>query len=421
MSKRTSMIFLVIAATGFGLLIWYFARNTYWDELVIPSAMQGEARTNPFYAAERFVETLGGTSERRQVLGTPPTPNAVVILNNWHWSLIAHRRQQLEEWVRAGGRLVIDHTISGGQDDLESFSGLKFSYPERDTNDDEESEDEDESEIESDSESKSSDENIKNDRDETYFESGICGTLLASYSKKSSDLRDRYTVCELEPVTFITSSRPVFWALHDKDGMQAARMEVGKGSITLLNATPFGNRDFTQVDHGLLFVAVTQLKHGDLVVFLSEAEHPGLLSLIWGNAKPVVLLSFLFIAFVLWRGAMRFGPLTAQPELARRSLAEQIRGSGLFMLRFGGSQTMHAAMLRALEAAAERRIVNYRRLSSADRAAALAKAANIDAEKIQEAIHYSGHRNSHELQQALALLESVRRALLANSSNTKPS
>lgn len=411
MNKRTSIIFFSIALAVVGLIIWYFARNTYWDELVIPSAMRGEARTNPFYAAERFVETLGGTTERRQVLGTPPKPNAVLVLNNWHWSLIAHRRQQLEEWVRAGGRLVIDHTISGGQDELESFSGLKFSYPERDSDDEE---DEVEPEADAETDSDSTDDEPKKDRDDTYFESGICGSLLASYSKKSSDLRDRYTVCELAPVTFITSSRPVFWALHDQDGMQAARTEVGKGSITLLNATPFGNRDFTQVDHGLLFVAVTQLKHGDLVVFLAEAEHPGLLSLIWGNAKPVVLLGALFIAFALWRGAMRFGPLAAQPELARRSLAEQIRGSGLFMLRFGGSQTMHGAMLRALESAAERRIVNYRRLSSADRAAALAKASNIDAEKIQEAIHYSGHRNSHELQQALALLELVRRALLAN-------
>jgi hypothetical protein len=419
MSKRLPILLLVIGLACIGLLVWAVARNTYWDEIVIPSSMQGEARTNPFYAAQRFVESLGGTSERRQALGAPPSTDAVLVLNNWHWSLIAHRRQQLEEWVRNGGRLIVDHTLTGGEDQLEVFSGMKFSYPERE--DDEEDEDEANEEYAEEDNETVTNESSKQDSEESYYESGICGSLLASYSKKSSDLRDRYSVCELAEVTFITSSRPVFWALHDTEGMQAARTEIGKGSITFLNATPFGNRDFTQVDHGLLFVAVTQLKHGDHVVFLSETEHPGLLSLIWGNGKPVVLLGALFILFALWRGAMRFGPLAATPDSSRRSLAEQIRGSGLFILRFGGSATMHSAMRRALDNAAQKRIVNYARLSSSERAAALAKASGVDAEKLNEALHFSGHRNSHELQQALALLETARRALLDNRSNTKPS
>ena len=54
----------------------------------------------------------------------------------------------------------------------------------------------------------------------------------------------------------------------------------------------------------------------------------------------------------LWRGGVRFGPLTAASETARRSLAEQIRGTGQFVLRHGGGEALHAAAVRALNEAA---------------------------------------------------------------------
>jgi hypothetical protein len=147
-------------------------------------------------------------------------------------------------------------------------------------------------------------------------------------------------------------------------------------------------------------------------VFLSEEEHPTLLTLMWQNGKPVVLLAALLILASLWRGAIRFGPPIAPTETARRSLAEQIRGTGLFTLQFGGSQTLHAAMMRAVEDAARRRIVNYAHLPTADRVAALARASNLEASKLAEAIHHRGTRSKHDLQQTIALLETVRRALL---------
>ena len=53
-----------------GVLVTYIARNTYWDEISIPTPLRGEAVTNPFYAAQRFAEALGARTEWRQALGT---------------------------------------------------------------------------------------------------------------------------------------------------------------------------------------------------------------------------------------------------------------------------------------------------------------------------------------------------------------
>jgi hypothetical protein len=404
MIKRWLIVSMALA--GLGLIVWWIARNTYWDEIPVPTPLRGEALTHPFYTAQRFAETLGATTEWRQVLGTPPAKNAVIVLSYWHWSLIEKRRKQLEQWVQDGGRLVLDHTLIGGEAELEQWSGLALAYQ------DDEDEDEDEAQPEEGEKTDAAPESGSESDNDTDSE---CGTLLASYSPKSSDLADRYSVCHLEPASWITSERPVFWALHDNEGMQAARIEIGRGTVTLLNASPFGNRDLTEADHGLLFVAVTQLRRGDHLVFLSEEKHPTLLALIWQNGKPVVLLAVLLILAALWRGAVRFGPPTAPTETARRSLAEQIRGTGLFTLQFGGSRTLHAAMLRAVDVVARRRIVKYAQLRNDERMAALAQASGLDAGKLTEAVQQRGTRSKHELQQAIAMLETVRRALLADS------
>ena len=84
----------------------------------------------------------------------------------------------------------------------------------------------------------------------------------------------------------------------------------------------------------------------------------------------------LFIALALWRGAVRFGPLVAPAERVRRSLAEQILGTGRFAVRVGGGAALVAAEQRALHEAASRRIVGYEGLPSAEQAAAVARLAS---------------------------------------------
>jgi hypothetical protein len=406
-SRQSVVIALLLV--GLGGLAWWIARNTYWDETSIPAPLTGEAADNPFYTAQKFAESLGATTEWRQSLGTLPDKNSILVLTYWHWSLIDSRRKQLESWVQNGGRLVLDHTLIGDEEQLEKWSGLAFA----DIDDKSDNANIDDSQSDGPSSNdKDSDQGPSQENQNPYYDDNVCGVLRTEAGTAIST-RDHYSVCQLVPNSEITSTRAVTWSLRDDDGMQAARVAIGQGSVTLLNANPFGNRDLLEIDHGLLFVAITQLKHGDHVVFLSEEEHPSLLSLIWDYGKPVVLLCALLIAFALWRGAIRFGPPTAPTPIARRSLAEQIRGTGLFTLQFGGNQTLHATMIRALDEAARRRIVNYASLPSDKRIAALALATGLSADSLATVINHRGERSKHELQNAIALLETARRQLLA--------
>jgi hypothetical protein len=197
--------------------------------------------------------------------------------------------------------------------------------------------------------------------------------------------------------------------------LQAVRIRVGRGSVTSINADPFGNRDLTEIDHGQLFVSATQLRRGDRVIFISERDHPSLLRLIWMYGAPVVVLFFIMVAALLWRGSVRFGPLSAATETARRSIAEQIRGTGQFTIRLGGGKALHAASVRALHEAANRRLAGYASSAHPERIAAIARATGIDTETLEHAINHGGARRTADLAHTIATLEAARRKILGTA------
>jgi hypothetical protein len=126
----------------------------------------------------------------------------------------------------------------------------------------------------------------------------------------------------------------------------------------------------------------------------------------------VVVLAVAIVGLALWRGSIRFGPLAAAPETARRSLAEQIRGTGQFALRHGSGESLHAAAVRALEDVGHRRISGYVRLAPRERAEALSRLTGFTADAIADAIEHPRVRRSHELRSTIALLEAARRQTL---------
>ena len=108
----------------------------------------------------------------------------------------------------------------------------------------------------------------------------------------------------------------------------------------------------------------------------------------------------------------RFGPLVEPPPGARRSLAEQIRGTGQFALRHGAGDALHAACARALQEAAKRRIAGYLHLSAGERLSALARVTGFDRHALAAALHHAGSRRSHELRNTIALMEAARRQVM---------
>jgi hypothetical protein len=157
------------------------------------------------------------------------------------------------------------------------------------------------------------------------------------------------------------------------------------------------------------------LRAGDHVVFMSEADVASLPELVWRHGAPFVAVLLLWIALALWRGATRFGPLLAPGEVARRSLAEQVLGTGRFAVRVGGGAALVAAARRALHEAAVRRIVGYERLPTVAQAEAVAALAGSDTRELAAALDAGQTARALELRAKLSLLETARRQLVSRS------
>jgi len=378
MTRKQLAIALLVTVSVAVLVVW-ISRHTYWEDVKVPMPPKGEALVNPFYATQRFAERLGARTTWDRML-TVPDPRAVIVTSSWHWSLSKTRRVAMEQWVESGGRLVVDDGLIDPTDAFEEWSGIVHRYPKP--------------------------EDVKNwkpDQEPCHMVQGGDETL---------------SLCDLD-ISWLESKRTPRWALREKKGLQAVRVPIGRGSVTVINTSPFTYRGLFDGDHGRIFVAATELRRGDEVHFLSEDEYPSLLALTWRYGAPAVAVALTLLAALLWRGAVRFGPLAAATVTARRSLADQIRGTGRFALRYGSGQSLHAACVRALNEAAQRRVKRYAALTPDERVAALARLTGFDRDSLAAAIYHPGRRTAGELRRTLALLEAARRETLITSAKVE--
>ncbi|HEU4786974.1 MAG TPA: DUF4350 domain-containing protein, partial [Gemmatimonadaceae bacterium] len=381
--RRTAIVWLLVGALATAFVAW-IARHTYWVDVKVPMPPKREARTNPFYAAERFAEALGARATRGRAFGAP-SPEAIVVLSGWNPSLSAERSTAIQRWVDAGGRLVTDQTLMGNEE-FERWSGIV-----------------------------SDTKRAAGACDDCAVGEGITEgrnygcVLLTEVGDAPPTSAPGYRVCDLGQSALTTRHR-IAWGLRDKSELHAVRVGVGRGSITVINASPFLYRALFDGDHGRLFVAATELRAGDEVYFLSDDDHPSLLAWVWRAGKPAIVLAFAALALMLWRGSVRFGPLVAPEPTARRSLAEQIRGTAQFTLRFGRGAPLHAACVRALEDAAKRRVNGYTTLLPDERTSALAGLTGFKREALAAAIYHPPLHRPHEFRRTIALVEAARRA-----------
>jgi hypothetical protein len=220
-----------------------------------------------------------------------------------------------------------------------------------------------------------------------------------------------YRLCG-QPLRVLHAGAPT-WLLRNSEGAIAARVDYGRGDITA-NALDgsFDNHALVRDDGALAFAAMLQLQAGDTIWFFDEETRMRLMSLLWDEGAPALLLAGAAIALLLWRSGTRFGPLLADTARARRSVGEQVRRTAAFIAA-GGGATLHRASVRALEEEARRSIAGYAGLLSArERAEAIARTTREDAASLGAAMAPLPRPDRHRLAVAIARLERARRALL---------
>jgi hypothetical protein len=351
----------------------------------VPTPPRGEAARNRFFAVELLMKQLGVRVERKQGLDAMPPPQARLLLASPHWDLFPERAGRLRDWVQSGGHLVIPANIAA-QRELAAWIPM---------------------------------EQVQRPPTPRRSMPSRRGNLPASemWCRPMQDAASAdYRFCvapparELRPRAGVTPQ----WLLQGADhGVEMLRAPLGRGSVTVFGGMAVvQNREVLQADHAAIAAAALQLERGALVWMVTEESRTPLLAWLWDEAWVAVVLVLAFVLAAVWRSAARFGPVGAAPLPQRRSMKEQLAGTGEF-LRHRGAAALHAAQVRALHEAARARVPGYSQLATAAAMQAIARRTSLDAAALERALK-PGVRRADRLPADLELLESARRRLARN-------
>jgi hypothetical protein len=376
---------LAIGVAAALLFAFWVARNTEWVEESVDAPPSRAMREDPLLRLKRLLEKTGATLVTPDNLDRLPPPGATLVLDTLSWDLFPEREVALQRWVEAGGALVLPDF----NDDSDGLDWVPIhTRPAKPQGDD-------------------------SPAPRPPTRDRCTGVQEPSGVTPAFGRARRYDTC-MPTARTVTSAGNSNWALDGGNGPVVLRVPVGRGSVTA-SATPlpWGNSRLLERDNALIAVAVTQAGPGRVVWILSGESRPPLLTFLWTRGAPALLLAAAALALALWRGAARFGPRIAPLPTARRSMAEQIRGTALFIAS-RGSPALHAAQSRALVDAARGHIRGFDQMAAAERAQAIAAATRLDAGALAAAMAPvpAAVRVRHPAV-ALALLETARRRLLA--------
>ncbi len=419
----------VIAALGIWLL---FA--TEWVDVWRPTPSRNEAARDSHYAIKQIAAKLGAKVTSPDNLDHLPPHGATLVLESNEWDFLPGRSEQLREWVEVhGGHLVLPSFFTTGATidwlpmrEKKRTKGADLSCPAPGTGNDRNDHDDEDDDEHKDAEPATAPPSRARLPDPRFVgpQDGPrepCPTLVERVGGDTeAEPQRHFRLCQSEGLTHLEAmpAAAEAWALVGRRGAPVLRATLGNGRVTAMGGWRFlDNRSIFNGDHAQAAMAMLDLRPGDSLWFVIEEKRDALLTWLWHRAGPAIGLALLAVGLALWRGARRFGPLLPQAPLARRSVAEQIRGTAAFVLRGGGAALLAAAR-RALDDAAGARIAGYDRMSMGQRVEALRQPTGLPADVLTRALdpHLpSGYARGRALTDKLAAIEQTRRRLTFNS------
>jgi hypothetical protein len=375
---------LIVLLFLIGVGIWV-ARNTYWDWTEVTSPMKPLAAQNPNYSIEALARSLGARSQHSALHGSiVPPAGALLVLSNLSPSFSVGREARIRTWVEQGGRLLISAELLEANAELRDWSGVSVYLPPPE-------------------ESDSQEEARARARPREELDCPVLKTKPGAEELK---------ICAwLRPGTLL-SRRAASWQLRTAEGVQALRIQIKRGSLTVVRPVgAFGNQQILKGDNAKFFVRAAQLQAGDVVWFADTAAQESLLHLLWRVAAPGLIVALAGFLLLLWRMMDRLGPLEVEAGAARRSLHEQIAGTARYAWRMRDFRSLVDAERRALDEAAGRRIRRHKGMDWQDLARAVASLGGLDAKSLEAAMAESAGQDRLVVRENLARLEFARRRL----------
>lgn len=390
----TAAILVVLIALG-----CWVAFNTYWAEVTVTSPPQGEAATNRFYTLEHLLRGLGIQAEETPILRAPARRHDVLLVNQSSWDVAHGNLASVQHWVRNGGRMVITTYLLRSSTALQTWSGIT-----RALHDDNNA-----------AKKTSGDPKNIDTAHIAPYRAGPTDSDCTTMNVQSAGIDNFETraICGVPTEFSFSSKQTPAWALSTGTGMHMLRVDIGTGSLTVIDSAFTDNQtDILRKDNVLAFIEGSLLQKGDRLLIFNPTSAEPLLRMIWRLAGPAVVCFALAAALLIARHLPRFGPFLPVPADARRSLAEQLRANARFAWRTGNLRALRKVVLRALERSAEQRIPGYGSLTPRRRAEEIGKRAGVEPATLNSAMTEDAAGHAKVQRAAIALLEQARRALI---------
>jgi len=369
--KRSALVYLALAAVAVVAVAWFLDtyERTTTKVWVGPS---GEARTNPYLAALRFMQRMG-TDASLLERGLEPARlpiGATLLLPSGRTSYTPERIAALVLWVRSGGHLVVEPEPSERRDAL--LDALHIG---------------------------------RHDPPDTKLpEVFQIAMPTTEYTLRvSAILRTALDI----------GRRPN----PDAEGKQGgstwfASWPEGAGRITVLDGIArFRNRGIGEHDNADLLRRTWEMSPASRQMLIARViDSPPLWAWLGQYALGPLVAGSMLLALWLTRQAVRLGPIRPAPPAQRRRLLEHVRACG----RFRWSQGARASLLAAAREICQRRMLTLDprlgHMVRAQRDRELAASTGMSEEVITRAFDATPH-SAREFVQIVATLASIHGAL----------
>lgn len=373
-------------------LLGFLAFLHYYEPVVEqePTALKGAARRNPNLAAMRFLERLGWhAAVQPPLLGAAalPPPGDVLFVTASRDTLGADFQQRLEDWVRAGGQLVVAagwRRAAARADEAEADAGADADA--------------------------AGDAAASGDVIADAF-LGRFG-LYATRQPAGQPMRAVFDADVPEAADFLRVALEGRVRLHARAGVRAEvlasdgrgaaalRLRVGQGRLTVLtSAAAFGNRRIAEHDHAAFLAALAW--GAPRAWFAYDNDMPPLPLWLWQQAPLLLGTLALLLALWLWQAMPRLGPVRDLPPSVRRSLLEHVEAGARFLWRTRQPGALLAALRQSLDDALRRRHPGHQD------AAALAAITRVPREQILTLFNAPPTRDREQFTRQVALYQKL--------------
>lgn len=374
------------------LFVWLLAVGCQDDpprEKVVemPLGYRGEARLNPYLAAERYLASKGWLADSSRTWSNDDRETSVILMPGSFLQTKGMAKRVLE-WISDGGTLVL--TISGGEPERNDFTdsssgrvaeegdyagldelyerfGVRVSY-----------------------------------RDEPDFEVGAVeegGPLSRSWEVARTGGDFGEMALEFEGNAVLTIESGWNWIPEMAGGSRMVGCGYGEGEIIFLaHARPLRSPYLARADHArfLEFLAAKQGRGKVVFLYGSSTSFFGLL---WEKGRMVVMAGLGALGAWLWMRIPRFGPVLRDRDVKPVKYGESLTAAARFLWRTGS--------LASLIGPLRERIVNENGGEVETLYARLAEQSGMTCEEVREALTMEPSDHG----QTLNLVEKLQRLL----------